>query len=1164
MILFRRLLSVLVVSCVVLPSMLMAASSTPPPAIRMPSEGWSVNNFRQPDTGAETTLETAPDGSTAIRARFFGTKSSNLVMPSAAVPVQAGQWPETFTGLKGFLWNDGTLSIVNLVLRTGNGQDEPFSQWNARLVLDHSGWQVVAIPTLVNYQDRFKPLAPRAIRSVFINASGTAGEVAFGALYWEPEGAVLRQRELGKAAVVVRTAEPPQIDGRLDEAVWQSQPAHAMDAFAHERPAVYGVTNSIQVVFDDTAFYLAAVLPRPLGTPLKAELREHDAELWSEEDFEFFLFPEPDPRQHYHFLVNPLGTRADLARVFDQVADRIETKYKNWTNDWQCATSVREDVWIVEAAIPWHSIGAEAVPALLQFQAMRSDMTGDTPRYPIWSPAVRRPTEGFGVLATAETTTAPRLQGLSVRRQDQHLHLSGFAEALPAAGLYDLVIEYAPPNVAPRHIAGEIAMEGTTGFFRWTFDGGTPVSGMHQMVVKVTPRGEAGPPAVALVVYDQILPSRFAFSDLVFNPEPKQFTQHEGAFMLNPGDFIHISADATPRTRKTAEYLAGRLYGLYGLRPPVRSNGGEGALRLAVGADAIHAATQSTSEEAYRLDVTPERITITGAGEAGLYYGVVTLLQAATAAKQPKAPIPALAILDYPTYERRIVSTYEMFHVKKDSGDGGGGYDLDKLRNWLERYVAGNKYNTLFLSWGDQVNYPSVPEVHHPRNFEPEEIASLYALAREHFIDAYPGVLFGAHAPAFTRHFPELIEERFGLQQMDVTLPGVYELMGRVYNDLLDLAGPEADYFMTFNDEWWHGSKTAADGVYKGQTRQEMFYRFLMAEYELLHKRGVRMAMFTDMLHPKHNGGPPFNLTAVANRLPRDIALATWSEPNGFFAELGFETLWRIDNGFVAHSRKSWPGDTGFGRIQYGSSDLFNQTDQQRTLHYAFHTAFPAANYGWNGEEKSVEPMEEWTLQWMPSLMGVYSFCANPAAGTALTPLPLGGDNRIVGERELPERADVGGIPMALGVQTAVVDAPVTIDLAPGTHFSSAYVLNNVAPPDLATARSLHELYRKEPSARPYGLIVGVYRLLYEDGSVVEMPLRLGRSIAYLEYTPAQSRYVRECRAVYPLDAEQTLAFNQFEWVNPHPDKAVRQIEVQSRIEAAPILVAAVTLRSVE
>ncbi len=1127
------------------------------PAIRMPASGWHVNNFKNRDCGTEFETLAAPDGSDAIRVKFFGDKASNLVMPPPAVIAQRDSWPETFTGLKGYWWNNGNTNAANISLRTDAGQ------WNAQIILDHSGWKVVEIRSVVNYQDKHAAFDPRKTASLFINSPRAGSEFAVGALYWEPEGALMQPLDIGNAALMLRAAMPPEIDGQLGDETWTSAAALPLAYYAHNLPGKPAAHNRVKVAYDRENIYIAAWMPLAPGTTLKATLKEDNVELWDEEDFEFFLYPAFEPQQYYQFIVNPLGARANIARVFDQVEDRIVLKFKHWTPVWRARTAVHAGAWTVEAAVPWSTIGAAGIPPLVQFQAMRGDHSGDAPSYPVWSPVLRRPTEGFGILAPAGAAApALQVQALTMKRLDDNLvGLSCFLEAPLKIGAVDLEAWYTAPGCPAARVAGNFAVDTPAGPIHWVFDGGTPVSGLHQAALKVTPADTNLAVTCAIYSFNQMLPSRFKFADVVFNPEPKKLAWGEGAFELKKDHRISVPADAAPRTLKTAAYLAQRLHGLYGFRLEVEP-GGAGAITLAVNADAVKARGGAAGPEAYLLDVAPAGISITGAGEAGLYYGVVTLMQAASAPKQPGMPIPAFAIVDYPTYPKRIANTYTMFHEKKDIGDGLGGFDLDKLKNWIERYVAGSKYNLLCLSWGDQVNYASLPELHHPRNFTPAEIAGLYEFAREHFLDAFPGVLFGAHAPAFTHHFPDLIEEKYGVQQMDATNPRVYEIMARVYRDLLDMAGGHPKYFQTFNDEWWHKSRTRADAVYKGQTRQNMFYKFLMAEYNLLKEREVRMIMFTDMLHPKHNGGPPFNLSAVAEKLPRDIVLATWSESNEYFDQLGFKELWRIDNGFSAHARKSWQGDTGFGRIQYGSGDLFNQTDQQRTLYYAFHTALQAANYAWNRDEKGTLPMAEWTMQFMPSLMGVYSMQPNPDAGAGLTPLNLPGAAPAVADVSIESIKAVGGIPVRPGAVTIATNAPLSMRFDPGTRISSLYTLNNIAPRDPAAVRALHELYRKKPDARPYGLIVGHYRLTYWDGTAAEMPLRLGRDIALLRHTPAESRYVRNCRAVYPLNTEQTLALNQFEWVNPRPDLDVRLLEIESVYDFAPMLVAGITCRN--
>ena len=92
--------------------------------------------------------------------------------------------------------------------------------------------------------------------------------------------------------------------------------------------------------------------------------------------------------------------------------------------------------------------------------------------------------------------------------------------------------------------------------------------------------------------------------------------------------------------------------------------------------------------------------------------------------------------------------------------------------------------------------------------------------------------------------------------------------------------------------------------------------------------------------------------------------------------------------------------------------------------------------------------MAEWTLQYLPSLMGVYSLDPNPAAGTGLTPLRIADGQSVVAGRPLPGASAIGGIPMETGAVTVRPGTLWTLDFAPETRLSSLYLLHNVAAPD--------------------------------------------------------------------------------------------------------------------
>jgi hypothetical protein len=129
------------------------------------------------------------------------------------------------------------------------------------------------------------------------------------------------------------------------------------------------------------------------------------------------------------------------------------------------------------------------------------------------------------------------------------------------------------------------------------------------------------------------------------------------------------------------------------------------------------------------------------------------------------------------------------------------------------------------------------------------------------------------------------------------------------------------------------------------------------------------------------------------------------------------------------------------------------------------------------------------------------------------------------------------------------------------TKISSVYILSNCRVKDKG---DLAKLRKQVKQSLPYGMVVAEYILNYTDGTKFKMPIRLGRSISFLEFTDPQCRYIKESRAVYPLSKDQRLALNQYELINPHPEKAVGSIELQSTNKLAPVLLGAVTIRNIK
>ncbi|WP_332771350.1 family 20 glycosylhydrolase [Phenylobacterium sp.] len=128
-------------------------------------------------------------------------------------------------------------------------------------------------------------------------------------------------------------------------------------------------------------------------------------------------------------------------------------------------------------------------------------------------------------------------------------------------------------------------------------------------------------------------------------PAPASEAPMAGSFHLTSRTVISVEA-GDPRARASAQFLADLLQRTRGLNLAVGTpKSGEPAIRLAGGQGA---------GEGYKVAVSPDGIAVTGSGEAGLFYGAVTVWQLATQTPgRGPVEIPAVTLDDAPRFAWR-------------------------------------------------------------------------------------------------------------------------------------------------------------------------------------------------------------------------------------------------------------------------------------------------------------------------------------------------------------------------------------------------------------------------------------------------------------------------------------------------------------------------------
>ena len=150
--------------------------------------------------------------------------------------------------------------------------------------------------------------------------------------------------------------------------------------------------------------------------------------------------------------------------------------------------------------------------------------------------------------------------------------------------------------------------------------------------------------ARCLLGMSTLLPALVMATGVAIIPEPQHMQLEQGSYRLDARTRVEVPKDA--RSREIASFLRDAIRAQTGVT--VREGSGAHGIVLK-----LDPAVQG--DEAYRLAVTPEQVTISASTDKGLFWGVQTLRQLLPVAKAAPVEIPAVRIEDAPAYAWRGV-----------------------------------------------------------------------------------------------------------------------------------------------------------------------------------------------------------------------------------------------------------------------------------------------------------------------------------------------------------------------------------------------------------------------------------------------------------------------------------------------------------------------------
>ena len=155
----------------------------------------------------------------------------------------------------------------------------------------------------------------------------------------------------------VRVEQGPEIDGVLDDPVWQT--AAVINEFVQQEPdegAPATERTEVRVLYEGSTLFIGvhAFDSSPDG-PIASEMRRDADRILEEDNFQVILDTFMDSRSAYMFVVSPLGAQLDQ-QVFDEGGrDRRATGSainRDWDGVWSVAARSTSDGWVAEIAIP--------------------------------------------------------------------------------------------------------------------------------------------------------------------------------------------------------------------------------------------------------------------------------------------------------------------------------------------------------------------------------------------------------------------------------------------------------------------------------------------------------------------------------------------------------------------------------------------------------------------------------------------------------------------------------------------------------------------------------------------------------------------------------------------------------------------------------------------
>lgn len=397
--------------------------------------------------------------------------------------------------------------------------------------------------------------------------------------------------------------------------------------------------------------------------------------------------------------------------------------------------------------------------------------------------------------------------------------------------------------------------------------------------------------------------------ELVFLPAPKEIRYLEGDYGLPVEGLIWLENGVPQTMMKSSTRFEAILWKQLGYNWETtagRLSEDMASLRLRIDPERIQ------HEQGYQLTIDSQGIRVIAHDEAGVFYGVATLVQIM---QQSGSQLPCLEIVDWPDFKARGV----MLDISRDKV-----YRMETLYDLVDR-LASWKINQLQLYTEHTFTYRFHPNVWKDASpMTGEEILYLDHFCRDRYIELVPNQnSFGhltrwlklpeyAHLAEVTGEFDAPWGKMEGPFSLAPEAPGVMEFIGGLYDELL----PHFSSSMVNVgcDETFDLGAGKSKDICAERGTGQVYLDYLLRLYHNLKQRGKRMQFWGDIIlqHPE----------LVAN-LPQDLIALEWGyEADHPFDEHGAQFSASGIPFYVCPGTSAW--NTIAGRTENCLMNLYN------------------------------------------------------------------------------------------------------------------------------------------------------------------------------------------------------------------------------------------------